>query len=64
MSAYTADTDRCDCNIIHEEVVNDVREHMPDEELLFDIADLFKMIGNDKILYFTSIKTSQTSKTC
>ena len=46
MSAYTADTDRCDCNIIHEEVVNDVREHMPDEELLFDIADLFKMFGD------------------
>ncbi len=46
MSAYTADIDRCDCNIIHEAVVNDVREHMPDEDNLMDLADLFKIFGD------------------
>lgn len=46
MSTYHADTDRCDCNIIHEDVVNDVREHMPEEEKLIDLADLFKIFGD------------------
>ena len=34
--------DKCDCTIIHEDVVERVRGEMPDEELLFDLADLFK----------------------
>jgi ArsR family transcriptional regulator, lead/cadmium/zinc/bismuth-responsive transcriptional repressor len=46
MSAYTADVDRCDCNTIHESVVNEVREHMPDEVNLIDLADLFKVFGD------------------
>ncbi len=46
MGMYTADIDRCDCNIIHEDVVNDVREHMPDEDNLMDLADLFKTFGD------------------
>jgi len=54
MCAYAADVDRCDCNIIHEEVVKDVREHMPDEETLMDLADIFKVFSDStrvKILY-------------
>jgi DNA-binding transcriptional ArsR family regulator len=46
MCAYTADFDRCDCNTIHEDVVADVRDHMPDEEDLIDLADLFKVFGD------------------
>jgi len=46
MTAYTADFDRCDCNIIHEDVISDVRQHMPDEEDLLDLADLFKVFGD------------------
>lgn len=46
MCAYTADFDRCDCNTIHEAVVNEVREHMPEEEALLDLADLFKVFGD------------------
>jgi Predicted transcriptional regulators len=46
MNPYTADFDRCDCNIIHEAVVNKVRENMPDEEALLDLADLFKVFGD------------------
>ncbi len=46
MSRYTADIDRCDCNIIHESVVNDVREHMPEENNLMELADLFKIFGD------------------
>ncbi|GHV41701.1 transcriptional regulator [Synergistales bacterium] len=46
MRAYAADFDRCDCNTIHEEVVADVREHMPDEEALLNLADMFKVFGD------------------
>ncbi|MDP4093483.1 MAG: metalloregulator ArsR/SmtB family transcription factor [Bacillota bacterium] len=38
--------DRCDCNVIHENVVNEVREKMPDEENLYDLAELFKVFGD------------------
>ena len=46
--------DRCDCNVIHEDVVNKVREDMPVEENLYDLAELFKVFGDTtriKILY-------------
>lgn len=38
--------DRCYCEVIHEEVVNRVREKMPKEETLYDLAELFKMFGD------------------
>lgn len=53
MCANVSD-DRCDCNTIHEDVVNEVREHMIDDEVFLDLADLFKTFGDSsrvKILY-------------
>ena len=38
--------DRCDCEVIHEEIVNQVREKMPQEETLYDLAELFKVFGD------------------
>ena len=35
-----------DCNIIHEDVVKKVKATMPDEEILFDLAELFKVFGD------------------
>lgn len=46
MRAYLSDIDRCDCNIIHEEIVNKVKENMPEEENLLDLADLFKVFAD------------------
>ncbi len=46
MCAYTADADRCDCNSIHEEVVNEVRLQMPEDENLMDLSDMFKVFGD------------------
>lgn len=45
---------KCDCNAIHEDVVNSVRENMPQDENLYDLAELFKVFGDTtriKILY-------------
>lgn len=37
---------KCDCTIIHEETVNRVRQKMPPEEKLYDLAELFKVFGD------------------
>jgi DNA-binding transcriptional ArsR family regulator len=46
MAVVRDDIDRCDCTVIHEEVVNEVRKHMPEEEDLLNLADLFKVFGD------------------
>ena len=40
------ESDRCDCKVIHEDVVNAVKEKMPSEEKLYDLAELFKVFGD------------------
>ena len=35
--------ERCDCNAIHEDIVNQVRDKMPQEESFYDLAELFKV---------------------
>ena len=40
------DQDRCDCDVIHEDVVNSVSAKMPKEESLYDLAELFKVFGD------------------
>jgi DNA-binding transcriptional ArsR family regulator len=40
------DVESLDCNVIHEEVVAAVRKKMPDDEVLMDLADLFKVFGD------------------
>ena len=36
----------CNCNIIHEDIVNKVKEVIPEEETLYELADLFKVLGD------------------
>lgn len=46
--------ERCDNVCVHKEIVDDVNNHMPDEEDLYDLAELFKVFGDStriKILY-------------
>ena len=38
--------ERCDCNVIHQDIVNQVRDKMPQEESLYDLAELFKVFGD------------------
>ncbi|MCL2190667.1 MAG: metalloregulator ArsR/SmtB family transcription factor [Treponema sp.] len=40
------EADRCDCPVIHEDVVKKVKKRMPREERLFDLAELFKVFGD------------------
>ncbi|MGN0153683.1 MAG: ArsR/SmtB family transcription factor [Lachnospiraceae bacterium] len=36
----------CECNAIHQDVVNKVKGLMPEEETLYDLAELFKVFGD------------------
>ncbi|HWQ89588.1 MAG TPA: metalloregulator ArsR/SmtB family transcription factor [Desulfitobacteriaceae bacterium] len=38
--------DRCDCDVIHEDIVARVKDIMPKEEALCDLAELFKVFGD------------------
>ncbi len=54
MKFYDIEIDRTDCSVIHQEVVDHVRERMPDDDLLLDLADAFKLFSDStrlKILY-------------
>ncbi len=36
----------CDCNIIHLDVVENTKKNMPSDDLLFNVADFFKIMGD------------------
>ena len=46
--------EKCEYMHVHEDIVHKVNEQMPDEEILYDLAELFKIFGDStriKILY-------------
>jgi ArsR family transcriptional regulator len=46
--------EKCDCEVIHEDIVYNVKGKMPQEETLYDLAELFKVFGDStriKILW-------------
>ncbi len=48
------DIDRCDFLHVHEDLVEQVNQTIPDDEILYDLAELFKIFGDStriKILY-------------
>ena len=36
----------CDCNMVHEEMVNDTLSKMPNTQTLHNLADFFKIMGD------------------
>lgn len=54
MSERNTELPSCSSNVVHEEIVARVKEEMPREENLYDLAELFKVFGDTtrvKILY-------------
>ena len=37
----------CDCDVIHEDVVNRVREALPESKCFYDLANLYKMFADN-----------------
>ena len=54
MSEQEPVLEQCDYMHLHEKVIEQVQEEMPEEEILYDLAELFKVFGDStriKILY-------------
>jgi DNA-binding transcriptional ArsR family regulator len=54
MTSKMQPIETCDCDVIHEDVVNRVKAKMPQEETLYDLAELYKVFGDStriKILW-------------
>lgn len=46
--------EKCDCTIIHNDIINEVKDNLPKENTIQDISKLFKTIGDEtrsKILW-------------
>lgn len=44
----------CDFICVHETIVDEVKQHMPEEEVIYDLAELYKVFGDStrmKIIY-------------
>ena len=39
-------SDCCECKVIHHDVIQLVRQQMPSEEPIYEVADLFKVFGD------------------
>lgn len=46
MNTYLPELDKCDCHSIHGEIVERVKKDLPDEDILIDLADLFRVFGD------------------
>ncbi|WP_442871526.1 ArsR/SmtB family transcription factor [Anaerosporobacter sp.] len=42
----TKHAETCSCDCVHEELLTSVKSIMPDEEILYDLAELFKIFGD------------------
>lgn len=40
------DAEHCDDNCVHEELLQSVKDKMPEEDKLYDLAELFKVFGD------------------
>jgi ArsR family transcriptional regulator len=50
----------CNCAVIHEDVVKSVLKEMPDEELLFEVAEFFRIFGDStRIGILTALSKSE-----
>ena len=38
--------ERCDCTVIHHDIVEAVRAALPDEETVYDVSELFRIFGD------------------
>ncbi len=43
---HTEHSEVCDCSVIHQEAVDLVRSQMPEEDPIFEVAELFKVFGD------------------
>ena len=58
------DVERCEYMHVHEAIVNQVNQNMPDEEVLYDLAELFKVFGDPTRLKLLAALLGQEMCVC
>jgi len=43
---YQTETIKCDCNVIHQDVVDLVKTKLPDQDSIMDLGQFFKRLGD------------------
>src|SRR5690554_3399959 len=52
--------EKCDCTVIHEETVERVREELPKEEILYELAEFYKVFGDStRIRILSALEKSE-----
>lgn len=46
MTKESNNIERCSCTVIHKDIFNRVKKNMPKDEILYDVAELFKVLGD------------------
>lgn len=54
----------CETTIVHEQTVKNVEQKIPDEELLYDVAELFKIFGDSTRIRILSALLSEELCVC
>jgi len=49
------DVEHCDCHETHKDLIEKVTNHMPDEDELYDLAELFKVFGDSTRIRMLSV---------
>ena len=52
--------EKCDCTMIHEEGVEKVRKELPQEEILYELAEFYKVFGDStRIRILSALEKSE-----
>lgn len=54
----------CDCNIIHDDLVEGAKAEMIEEEIVIDLADFFKVLGDSTRIKIISILSKREMCVC
>ena len=46
MGEYETNFDKCDCNVVHEDIVKKARGNMLEEKISYDLSEVFKMFAD------------------
>ena len=49
----------CNCDVIHEDIVNDVKKKMQSKEEYIELASLFKLFGDGTRVHSSCIRTKR-----
>ena len=58
------DVEHCECHEVHKDLVDKVLHRMPDEDELYDLAELFKVFGDSTRIRILSVLLGEEMCVC